>query len=164
MIWLEEENFEPKVKRAVGRPMESPFCSAESEREFIRCGKAMLEQYYRPGGENTRKDFVFNKEYALSKTSFWSFIYIYYVSEKHMQDNLQGFLSIIRLNFGDKVSSERTTLSKSLKMLEGLSVQFKHSMYGTTPSMQRAQDTQRSHYQYVVKRWKACCEALKEDL
>lgn len=164
MIWIEGEGFELKEKRTVGRPLESPFCSKESEEEFIRRGKAMLELYYRPGGDSkTRKDFVFNAGYAMSKTSFWSFIYLYYRLEHQMHDNLQGFLSVIRLNFGEKVSSDRTTLLKCVKMFDEHAVQFKNSCEKESKAEKDVQDTLRSHYQYVVKRWKDCLDALQKE-
>lgn len=152
MIWRDDEEITPKTKRAVGRPVENPFCSTESEEEFVRCGEAMLRLYYKEGGPNTRHDFVFGPSRDMSKTLFWSIIFLYYTTEKHMQNNLQGFLFAITRHFGAKVTSDRTSISKCVKLLNKLTANFKHS-FELSGAAGKQQEMYRSYYQYVVKKW-----------
>ena len=54
----EEEIFEPRPKKAVGRPARNPFHTVECEEDFIRRFRNMVERYYHPT-PNTYSDFVF---------------------------------------------------------------------------------------------------------
>ena len=65
--------------------------------------------------------------------------------------------------FGEKVSSDRTTLLKCVKMFDEHAVQYKNSCEKGSKAEKAAQDTLRSHYQYVVKRWKDCLDALNKE-
>ncbi len=152
MLWTDDEDITPKAKRAVGRPVENPFCSTESEEEFFCRGEAMLRLYYKEGGPNTRHDFLFGPDRGMSKTLFWSIIFLYYTTEKNMQNNLQGFLFAITRHFGAKVTSERTSISKCVKLLDKLTANYKHS-FELSGAKGKQQAMYRSYYQYVVKKW-----------
>lgn len=161
-IWTEddEETYTPKVKHtAVGRPVENPFESPEVEEEFARRGKAMIELYYKPSGPDTRKDFVFGPGRDMSKTLFWALVYIYYTrAVKQMKENLQGFLSAVQAHFGTDVASDRTSICRSVKMLEPLSVHNKH-IGDLSGSAGERQKKYRSYYQYVIRRWEMCVQS-----
>lgn len=155
MAWIDEAYGSPRVKRSVGRPVENPFRSAESEEEFVRRGRLMLDRYYHPAGGGSRLDFVFDSTHSISKTCFWSDIYIYLVDDvKVMSDNLQGFLSVIQRHFGPDVASDRTAVCKNVSMQRSLYVRFSHSAEATDGPEARAQRKYRAIYRMVVERWK----------
>ena len=154
MIWDEDENFEPKAKRSVGRPVENPFPSPEVEAEFVSRGQAMIDLYYHPAGPNTRHDFVFSPRHAMSKTLFWSLVFIHYVNRRQMKRNLQGFLATIHQHFGTQVVSDRTSLAKSVKSLDRFNV-HQMRMNELDGYDGRRQKSLRSQYQYVMNRWEA---------
>ena len=150
----------PKAKRAVGRPVENPFLSAEMEEDFIRRGEAMLKLYYKEGGLNykeggpsTRQNFVFGPNRGMSKTLFWSIIFVYYVTEKQMRNNVQGYLNTILLHFDPKVTSDRTSLCQSVGLLNRLTAYLKHSNE-LVGAHRKQQEEYRAKYQLVVKLWR----------
>ena len=153
MPWLQDDELMPKAKRAVGRPVENPFLSAEMEEDFIRRGEAMLKLYYKEGGPSTRQNFVFGPNRGMSKTLFWSIIFVYYVTEKQMRNNVQGYLNTILLHFDPKVTSDRTSLCQSVGLLNRLTAYLKHSceLEGADG---RAQKEYRAKYLLVVKLWR----------
>lgn len=129
MTWCEETYYEHKTKRGVGRPVKSPFLSPQIEEEFVRRGDAMLRMYYRPQATadieandqskaSNRLDFDFGHEHKMSKTQFWSIIYLFYLNSRQIGKNMQGFIYAIQSNFGTEVVSDRTSLVKCVKMLE----------------------------------------------
>ena len=152
MLWTEDEDLEPKAKRAVGRPVENPFLSAETEEDFVCRGEAMLRLYYKEGGPSTRHNFVFGPNRGMSKTLFWSIIFVYYVTEKRMRNNVQGYLNAILLHFDPKVVSDRTSLCQSVGLLLRLTANLKYSceLEGAEGKKQKEY---RSKYQFVVKLW-----------
>lgn len=152
MLWTEDEDLEPKAKRAVGRPVENPFLSAETEEDFVCRGEAMLRLYYKEGGPSTRHNFVFGPNRGMSKTLFWSIIFVYYVTEKRMRNNVQGYLNAILLHFDAKVVSDRTSLCQSVGLLLRLTANLKYSceLEGAEGKKQKEY---RSKYQFVVKLW-----------
>lgn len=152
MLWTEDEDFEPKAKRAVGRPVENPFLSAETEEDFVCRGEAMLRLYYKEGGPSTRHNFVFGPNRGMSKTLFWSIIFVYYVTEKRMRNNVQGYLNAILLHFDAKVVSDRTSLCQSVGLLNRLTANLKYSceLEGAEGKKQKEY---RSKYQFVVNLW-----------
>ena len=152
MLWTEDEDFEPKAKRAVGRPVENPFLSAETEEDFVCRGEAMLRLYYKEGGPSTRHNFVFGPNRGMSKTLFWSIIFVYYVTEKRMRNNVQGYLNAILLHFDAKVVSDRTSLCQSVGLLLRLTANLKYSceLEGAEGKKQKEY---RSKYQFVVNLW-----------
>jgi len=152
MNWDDDFDLTPKGKRPVGRPADNPFPSPESEQEFVCRARVMIDRYYKPGGPNTRKDYVFGPGRSLSKTQFWAFIFIYYETKHQLKDNIQGFLNIVQTNFGTKVASERTTISTCVNMLRSLHVELKHS-FVLSGSRGKAQEGYRSKYQFIVRRW-----------
>ena len=152
MLWSEDDNFEPKAKRAVGRPVENPFLSTEIEEDFVRRGEAMLRLYYKEGGPNTRQNFVFGPNRCMSKTLFWAIIFLYYVTQKQSQNNLQGFLNAILLHFGSKVTSDRTSICQCVGLLNHLTANMKYS-FELDGAEGKQQAKYRGYYQYVVKRW-----------
>ena len=125
MDWIDEDYIKPHGKRAVGRPPEAPFRSSESEEDFVRCGKMMIDLYYRPK-TGSKKDFVFDEEHAVSKTLFWTLIYLYYVHEKEMHANQQGFHDIIVNNFGKAVICDRASFCRSINAQDRLRPYLKH--------------------------------------
>lgn len=128
MLW-EDDEIEPKAKRAVGRPVENPFPSLECEEDFARRGKAMIDLYYQPGadGANTRHDFVFDERHRMSKTHFWGIVYIYYTEDKKLiRKNIQGFLNAVQRHFGASVASDRGAISRNVSMQLSMHVHFKH--------------------------------------
>lgn len=152
MLWTEDEDLEPKAKRAVGRPVENPFLSAETEEDFVCRGEAMLRLYYKEGGPSTRHNFVFGPNRGMSKTLFWSIIFVYYVTEKRMRNNVQGYLNAILLHFDAKVVSDRTSLCQSVGLLLRLTANLKYSceLEGAEGKKQKEY---RSKYQFVVNLW-----------
>lgn len=152
MPWSEDDSLEPKTKRAVGRPVENPFLSAEIEEDFVCRGEAMLTRYYIEGGPNTRQNFVFGPGRAMSKTLFWSIIFVYYVTEKRLRNNVQGYLHVLRLHFDPKVTSDRTSICQSVGLLNRLTAHMKHS-FELTGANGRKQQEYRAKYQVVVKLW-----------
>lgn len=152
MLWTEDEDLEPKAKRAVGRPVENPFLSAETEEDFVCRGEAMLRLYYKEGGPSTRHNFVFGPNRGMSKTLFWSIIFVYYVTEMRMRNNVQGYLNAILLHFDAKVVSDRTSLCQSVGLLLRLTANLKYSceLEGAEGKKQKEY---RSKYQFVVKLW-----------
>lgn len=152
MNWCEDDTEGPKTKRGVGRPVENPFASEEAEAEFVRRGEAMLRRYYVPTASAKQNSFVFTQIYGMTKTRFWSFIYIYLVSTKRIKENQQGYLNAVRLHFGPAVISDRTSICKCVGLLQSLDVELEMSctQSGARAKMQQAY---RSQYKYVVKRW-----------
>lgn len=151
MCWTDDD-ITPKAKRAVGRPVENPFLSAEIEEDFVRRGEAVLRLYYKEGGPNTRQNFVFGPNRAISKTLFWSIIFVYYNVEEKMRNNVQGFLNVILLHFNPKVTSDRTSICQSV----GLLVRLKAYMVDggiVTGTTGRQQEKYRGYYRYVVRLW-----------
>lgn len=157
MIWRNED-IEPKAKRAVGRPVENPFCSTESEEDFVRRGEAMLRQYYKEGALNTKQNFVFGPGRKMSKTLFWSIIFIYYINEKQMHNNLQGYLFAIHRHFGTQIASDRTGISKCVKLLNALTVNFRHSCE-LSGAAGKQQEEYRISYQDVIRMWEEILRA-----
>lgn len=152
-----DEDITPKVKRAVGRPVENPFLLAETEEEFVRRGQAMLRLYYKEGGPNTRHNFVFGPNRGMSKTLFWSIIFVYYNMEKLLRNNVQGYLNTILLHFDPKVVSDRTSICQSVGLLNRLAANMKHSCE-LTGADGRKQQEYRAKYQFVVRLWKEVLE------
>lgn len=152
MSWTDDDNTPQKAKRAVGRPVENPFLSPEIEEDFVRRGEAMLKLYYKEGGPNTRLNFVFGPGRAMSKTLFWSIIFVYYYYEKQLRNNVQGYLNVILLHFDPKVTSDRTSICQSVGLLARLSA---HNVDGgtVTGTTGKQQVKYRGYYQFVVKRW-----------
>ena len=153
MSWSDAEDFEHKAKRAVGRPVENPFLSAEIEEEFVRRGEAMLRLYYQEEGPGTKQNFVFGPDRGMSKTLFWSIIFVYYVTEKQLRNNVQGYLNAVVLHFGPRVVSDRTSICQCVGLLNRLTANMKHVgvLEGAEGRKQRAY---RAKYQTVVKLWK----------
>lgn len=153
MPWTDEDELTPKAKRSVGRPVENPFLSAEIEEDFVRRGEAMLRLYYKEGGPNTRHNFVFGPNRGMSKTLFWSIIFVYYVTENQLRNNVQGYLNTIRLHFDAKVASDRTSICQCVGSLNRLTAYLKHSceLVGADG---KAQKEYRAKYQLVVKLWR----------
>lgn len=152
MRWIDEDELTPKAKRAVGRPVENPFLSAEIEEDFVRRGEAMLRLYYKEGGPNTRHNFVFGLNRSMSKTLFWSIIFVYYVTDNQLRNNVQGYLNAIRLHFDAKVVSDRTSICQCVGSLNRLTAYLKHSCE-LGGALGRQQAEYRGYYQYVVKKW-----------
>lgn len=152
MPWTDKDELTPKAKRAVGRPVENPFLSAEIEEDFVCRGEAMLRLYYKEGDPSTRHNFVFGPNRGMSKTLFWSIIFVYYVTEKRMRNNVQGYLNAILLHFDAKVVSDRTSLCQSVGLLLRLTANLKYSceLEGAEGKKQKEY---RSKYQFVVKLW-----------
>lgn len=88
----------------------------------------------------------------MSKTLFWSIIFVYYVTEKRLHNNLQGYLNAILQHFDPKVTSDRTSLSQSVGLLTRLSANMKHS-FELTGADGKKQHEYRAKYQFVVKLW-----------
>lgn len=154
MPWIDDNDLTPKAKRAVGRPVENPFHSTEIEEDFVRRGEAMLKLYYKDKGPKTRLNFVFDPDHDMSKTLFWSIIFVYYLSTKQVDNNLQGFLNTILLHFDPKVTSDRTSLCQSVGMLTRLYVNTKISFeLNQDFEKSKEQKKYREKYQYVVKLW-----------
>lgn len=156
MLW-EDDDIAPKAKRAVGRPVENPFASAEVEEDFARRGAAMIDLYYRPGldGANTRHDFVFDERHCMSKTQFWSIIYIYYItSHRIVKPNLQGFLSAVQRHFGTAVASDRAAISRNVNSQLSMHVNYKHGdVLARDNDDSRTLRRYRSMYLGVTKFW-----------
>lgn len=152
MPWIDDD-ITPKVKRTVGRPLENPFLSPESEEEFVLRGNAMLERYYRPNGSNTRQDFVFGPCRTMSKTHFWATVFIYYVEEKGMKNNLQGFLHAVQRHFGASVASDRAGIHKNICMQRSLEVTLQTSLSCKNPAELNAQRKYRAMYRFLVNCW-----------
>ena len=155
MAWLDEAYESPKVKRSVGRPAENPFSSAESEEEFVRRGRLMLDRYYLEKGPSPKINFVFGTTLSLSKTSFWSYIFVYLADDlKILANNLQGFLTVVQRHFGTEVASDRTGISEKVGRLRALYVHCHYSFEITEGRNARAQRKSRQIYRYVVDSWK----------
>ena len=152
-IWTDIDEAQPKAKRAAGRPVENPFCSAQSEEDFVRRGEAMIVRYHRPGGPNKKHDFVFSPNRDMSKTLFWSIIFLYLVKTKAIRNNLQGYLNAILEHFGPQICSDRTSVCKSVGLMNRLSAQYTNidNLEGKEGEKQAKY---RSMYKYVVNRWK----------
>lgn len=156
MLW-EDDDIEPKAKRAVGRPVENPFTSPEVEGDFARRGKAMVDLYYRPGqdGANTRHDFVFDERHCMSKTQFWGIIYIYYSEDKKLiRKNIQGFINAVQRHFGASVASDRGAISRNVSMQLGMHVHFKHAdVFSRDDRDSRTSAKYRKMYLAITKIW-----------
>ena len=154
MPWIDDNDLTPKAKRAVGRPVENPFHSTEIEEDFVRRGEAMIKLYYIDRGPKARINFVFDPGHDMSKTLFWSIIFVYYLTTKQVDNNLQGFLNTILLHFDPKVTSDRTSLCQCVGMLTRLYVNTKYSFELDHDNQNsREQKKYRDRYQYVVKKW-----------
>ena len=152
MSWTEDESMEPRAKRAVGRPVENPFLLPEAEEDFVRRGEAMLRLYYKEGGPNTRLNFVFGPERAMSKTQFWSIIFVYLVTQKQLRNNVQGYLHVILQHFDPKVTSDRSSICQCVGLLDKLTANLKHS-FELSGADGKKQREYRAKYQFVVKLW-----------
>ena len=95
---------------------------------------------------------MFGPNRGMSKTLFWSIIFVYYVTEKRMRNNVQGYLNAILLHFDAKVVSDRTSLCQSVGLLLRLTSNLKYSceLEGAEGKKQKEY---RSKYQFVVKLW-----------
>lgn len=144
--------FPTKAKNSVGRPVENPFPSLASEEEFGLYGEAMLKRYFRPA-PNSKKDFVFDEGHKMSKTLFWTLVFIYFVNQKGLDNNLQGFISAIQAKFGSTVASDRTGINRCVCMLRGLHVGKDIYDAIIRESEVPAREKYQSFYRYVVKRW-----------
>lgn len=154
MPWIDDNDLTPKAKRAVGRPVENPFHSTEIEEDFVRRGEAMIKLYYIDRGPKARINFVFDPGHDMSKTLFWSIIFVYYLTTKQMDNNLQGFLNTILLHFDPKVTSDRTSICQCVGMLTRLAANFKHIYdYELEGVNGKEQKKYRVKYQHVVKLW-----------
>lgn len=156
MNW--DEDSKPKTKRSVGRPVESPFPSFETEEEFVQRAQAMINLYYHPAGPNTRKDFVFRPGCALSKTEFWSYVYVYYTNTQGMKRNVLGFLNAILQHFDPQVVSDRTSLTKRIGLMENIRAHLKYIAYDDEGDDADKQVKKRKQYQFVVRRWQECLD------
>lgn len=161
MEW-EDDIFEPRQKRPVGRPEKNPFHTAECEEDFIRRSMAMVEMYYHPTpGKHT--DYELAPKKRISKTLLWSMIYIYYLVEKGMDDNCTGFIKRVVCNLGNSVISDRPALSRSIEKLQTLYLSIDDAqLEGMKTDVKipyakkKARRKYRSQYVYVVKRWEEC--------
>ena len=161
MEW-EDEIFEPRQKKPVGRPAKNPFHTAECEEDFIRCCKNIAERYYHPT-PNTYSGFVFAARKEISKTRFWAIIYIYYMEEKGMDDNYSGFIERVVGTLGNSVISDRTTLSRVIKKLQSLYITIDDARLKDidkdvriSEADMRARRNYRKQYVDVVKYWEEC--------
>lgn len=141
-----------KVKRPVGRPMENPFASEECEEDFVRRGSALIERCFQPKGPNTRLDFVLGPDLSVSKTSFWSFVFVYLLDKKKIKNNVQGYHSAILRHFGKEVVSDRPSISSSVKMLNSLYITFPHT-HNLQGASKAAHERYRSRYEALMKLW-----------
>lgn len=149
--WLDDTL---KVKRQRGRPEVNPFPSDEVEKDFVVRGRKLLDMFYDYSDPNTKNNFVFDDKKRMSKTLFWSLVFIYYIEKKGLNDNLQGYLSALVKHFGVEVTSDRTAMSKRVNMLNGIFVTHNHLDEGRMPmSQQTAHKKYRGRYQFIVKLW-----------
>lgn len=145
----------PKEKRGVGRPAENPFASEESEMDFIRRADAMIKLYFQQGETSQKKDFNFGSGRTMSKTLFWSFIFIYYEHSKDMLYNIQGFLNIVQEHFGANVASDRTSICKKISMLNRLYIQYPEYSNLRGESL-KLQERYLPIYKYLIRKWDTC--------
>lgn len=140
-----------KEKRPVGRPKEPLFSSA-AEEDFIRRASVMIERYYKPV-PNMKQDFVFDAVHKISKTKFWSLVYIYFVKERKMKENMQGFVSFIHLHFGHNIISDRTSVYSSVMSLMNQYVHLEHIREKENEKDRKKQEDLRDQYQTVKRLW-----------
>lgn len=152
MIWTDDDNL-VREKRKPGRPEVNPFPSTEMEEDFARRGRRMLDLYWRDTGSNAKANLFFTATRHMSKTLFWSMIYLY-LTQHGMMPNLLGYLSAVQKHFGSEVACDRASVAKKVAMLEKLRVQYKHLADELlSPADQRASRQYRPKYEYIVQLW-----------
>ena len=158
----EEEIFEPRPKKAVGRPAKNPFHTAECEEDFVRRCRIVAERYYHPT-PNTYSDFVFAPRKKISKSRFWAIIYIYYMEEKGMDDNNSGFIERVVGTLGSSVICDRPTLSRTIGRLQNLYITIDDARLEDmdkdvriSEADMKARCNYRKQYVDVVRYWEEC--------
>lgn len=158
----EEEIFEPRPKKGVGRPVKNPFHTVECEEDFIRRCRNMVERYYHPT-PNTYSDFVFAARKKASKTRFWAMIFIYYMEEKGMDENYSGFIERVVSTLGNSVICDRTTLGRTIKGLQKLYITIDDARLkdmdkdvSISDADMKARQKYRKQYVGVVRYWEEC--------
>ena len=161
MEW-EEEIFEPRKKKAVGRPAKNPFHTAECEEDFVRRCRIVAERYYHPT-PNTYSDFVFAARKKTSKSCFWAMIFIYYLEEKGMDENYSGFIERVVGTLGSSVICDRPTLSRTIGRLQSLYITIDDARLKDMDKDERiseadmkAHGNYRKQYVDVVRYWEEC--------
>jgi len=91
----------------------------------------------------------------MSKTLFWSFIFIYYEHSKDMLYNIQGFLNIVQEHFGANVASDRTSICKKISMLNRLYIQYPEYSNLRGESL-KLQERYLPIYKYLIRKWDSC--------
>jgi len=136
----------------VGRPVENPFTSPECEEEFVRRGEAMIGLYYRPQ-PGKRSDFVFDTHHTMSKTQFWAIIYLYYLKEKGLVGNVQGYMNRVQIHFGTEVASDRGAVHRNIFSQNQLEVTLSKSPELKTESQRMQRQRYREQYLFVTALW-----------
>lgn len=152
MVWIDDD-IERKSRHKVGRPTENPFPSTKMEEDFVVRGRRVLELYY-VDDPASKTNLHFEETKQLSKTSFWSFLFIYYLNEKHIRNNVQGFYQAVVKHFGKSVTPDRGSIAKCVQKFNVYNVHHKYSISNRmSMADQRAQEKYRHQYQYVVELW-----------
>lgn len=169
LIYLKREQ---DASRSVGRPLRNPFHHRETEEDFCRRARIVVERYYDSSPENTKKPFVLPGGVRMGKTTFWAFIFYFYTKKypesaeklfcpifpelEHplMDNNLDHFLQILkRLHTTGAVGDRPATLKvvKALEEMRGLGSLHDLSQY--SQGCQRNLEKYRHLYQTVLKCW-----------
>lgn len=149
--------FPPKNKRPVGRPEIPLFTDDQKDKEedFLRRAGLLIERYYRNDDPKSKLNYVFGSNGSFSKTFVWACIFLYYVHENMMQENIQAFVKMVIEAFGAKVISERTTIGRLVFRLQtcGIHIDTEESI------AERKKDTtiskRHAEYLFLIDLWKS---------
>lgn len=110
--------FSEKKRERAGRPEVPLFTDKEAEKEFLRRANLLIERHYKHKEPNPKLDFEFGSDGSMSRTNVWACIYLYCQHEKGMSKNDRTFVKTVQKEFGPKVISDRSSITKKVKFLE----------------------------------------------
>lgn len=139
-------------KRHPGRPLKNPFPSPEVEEDFSVRGKKMVELYFDNSDPNSRKNFRLPNQLKMSKTNFWSMIYIYYTEEKGLGENIKGYHDALLEHFGLGVAADRSSLNECINNLRHLSITNQDPGHSNKSDV-KAHKKDRTIYLAVIRLW-----------
>ncbi len=148
--------FPPKNKKPVGRPEIPLFTDDQKdiEEDFLRRAGLLIDLYYRDEPKS-KLNYVFGSNGSLSKTFVWSCIYLYYVHENMMQENLRAFVTKIKETFGGKVISDRTSIFDGYYRLKEHKVHLDEERSGENRNQCKSIIREHADYLFLIDLWKS---------
>lgn len=152
--WDEDDRPIRENSHKVGRPEVNPFPSDEVEKDFVVRGHKMIELYWNDE-PNTKTNFQFSPSKRMSKTCFWTMIYIYHMDQKGLRENHQGFIAAINKHFGLQYSTDNRDLGRKMKEFNE-NIYITHHLVSSNTKTANKQEKYRSQYRYIIRKWEEC--------